>query len=101
MIVCVTEALKLRVPLFDTAPAPDPKVPAVEPLPTCKVPAVIVVFEVYVFVPDKINADVELFSVTPVTEVPITALISVEPEPEPLLVTVPTLFTLVPESVKA
>ena len=44
-MVCAEEELKRKVPLFDTAPAPEPKVPALEPLPTCKVPDVIVVAE--------------------------------------------------------
>lgn len=40
----------------------------------------------------KSNGDVELFSTTPVTPVPMTALISADPLPEPELVMVPVLL---------
>lgn len=43
--------------------------------------------------------ELALFSVTPVTLEPITALMIVEPEPVPEFVTVPVLFTLVVERV--
>ena len=44
----------------------------------------------------SVNAEVLLFSTTPVTFVPITALIVVVPAPLPELVIVPTLFRVVP-----
>jgi len=100
-MVCAEEELKRKVPLFTTAPAPEPRVPALEPLPTCKVPEVIVVAEVYVLVADRIKAEVVLSWVTPVTFVPITALIRLEPLPVPVFLTVPVLLTLVVETVKA
>ena len=52
-------------------------------------------------VPDKIKAEVVLFWVRPVTFVPITALMSVEPLPVPVFLTVPVLLTLAVETVKA
>jgi hypothetical protein len=52
-----------------------------------------------VFVPVRVSCELALFWTTPVTEVLMTALIAVVPEPLPLLVTVPVLPTAVPETV--
>ena len=49
--------------------------------------------------PLKVNADVLLFSMTPVTFPPITPLITSVALPAPELVIVPTLLILAPESV--
>ena len=54
---------------------------------------------VKVLTPSSCSWEVLLFSTTPVTLVPIIALISVEPLPVPALVTVPVLLTEVPETV--
>ena len=55
---------------------------------------------VKVLTPDRSNSEVALFSTTPVTLAPITALINVEPAPVPELVIVPALLTEVVESVR-
>ena len=49
--------------------------------------------------PDNTKVDGLLFCVTPVTFVPITALTNTEPVLVPEFVTVPVLFTLVPDNV--
>jgi len=54
-----------------------------------------------VFTAESVNPEVLLFSVTPVTFVPITALIVVVPAPVPEFVIVPPLFRLVVEAVIA
>ena len=51
------------------------------------------------FAPDKVRLEVALFSVTPVTLVPMIALISVPPLPVPEFVMVPVLLTVAPERV--
>jgi hypothetical protein len=51
--------------------------------------------------PESVSADVALFSTTPVTLVPITALIVVPPEPLPLFVIVPMLLTEFVDNVMA
>ena len=48
------------------------------------------------FTAESVNPEVLLFSVTPVTLVPITALIVVVPAPVPEFVIVPVLFRLAP-----
>jgi len=48
---------------------------------------------VKVLAPERVNCDVALFWMTPVTFVPMTALIVVVPLPEPEFVIVPMLFT--------
>ena len=53
------------------------------------VPELIVRFPAKVFAPERINAEVALFSYTPVTFVPMFELIVVAPLPAPMLVTVP------------
>jgi len=64
------------------------------PLPeNCNVPALMVVALVKRLTPASTNFDVPLFCVSPVTFVPMTALISVLPVPLPEFVTVPALFT--------
>ena len=63
---------------------------------SAKVPAVIVTFPVMLFeAPDKFNAEVLLFSISPVTLLPMAALIVTVPVPLPELVTVPILLTAV------
>ena len=49
--------------------------------------------------PVRINADVMLFCTTPVFAVPTAILIKEFPDPVPLLVIVPVLFTLVVDKV--
>ena len=51
------------------------------------------------FAPLKVNNEFALFCVTPVTLVPITALMSVEPVPVPEFVMVPVLLMAVVERV--
>ena len=63
------------------------------------VPLSIVTPAVNVLVPLRVRAEVALFCVTPVTFVPMTALISVFPAAVPEFVTVPVLFNEVPEIV--
>src|SRR6185295_11335029 len=54
---------------------------------------------VNVFAPESVSCDVALSCTTPVTLVPMMALMSVEPVPVPELVTVPVGLTLVVDSV--
>jgi len=75
-----------------------PKALATVPL---TVPDLIVRPLVKVFAPLKVNCDVALFSITPVTLVPITEMISVAPVPVPEFVTVLELLTLPVEMVNA
>ena len=63
------------------------------------VPAFIVNPPVKVFIPDKVNCDVALFWMTPVTLVPMTALMVVVPVPVPELVMVPVWLIEVVERV--
>src|SRR5436190_19668315 len=88
---------KLSVPPFKlTPPVPRVRNVVVEPalLAAVSVPVVTVVVPVYeVFVPDKVSAEVALFSVTPVTFPPILPLIVVVPVLLPELRIVPVLLT--------
>jgi len=63
------------------------------------VPARIFRPEVKVFVAESVRPEVRLFSVTPVTSVPMTELMITPPIPVPWLVIVPVLFTAVVEIV--
>lgn len=86
------------VPLvFPNVNVPVPKAPPDDVSST--VPASMVKPPVKVLFPVKFNCELALFCTRPVTLVPITALISTEPEPEPALVMVPVLFTDVPDTV--
>jgi len=64
------------------------------------VPDLIVKPPVNVFTPLSTRVEVELFSTTPVTLVPMMLLIVVAPVPAPMLVTVPVLLTVAVESVR-
>ena len=66
-MVVSADKSNLRVPLLVTSP--EPIEPVVEPLPTCRVPAEMVVAPEYVLFPVKINA-------------PAPALVKVELVPE-------------------
>ena len=79
VIVPVPNALALVVP---------PSVPARMVLPPEKV-----------FTPESVSPEEVLFCITPVTFVPMMALIAVLPVPEPELVMLPVLLIEVPESV--
>src|SRR5262245_1147067 len=86
------------VPVTLTLPLPTPSGMTPD-APSLSVPALIVVLPPYVFAPLRVNCDVALLSTTPVTLVPMMALMSVAPEPLPLLVIVPMLLTEVVDNV--
>ena len=79
VMVPVPKALALTVPL--------------------SVPASMTVPVENVLTPESVSPEVELFCTTPVTLVPITALISELPEPVPELVMVPILLTALVDTV--
>lgn len=83
----VASALPLVLPIV-SVPVP----PAVELVLRARLPALIVTPLVKVLLPVSVNCDVALFWTTPVTLVPMTALIVVVPLPVPELVIVPVLL---------
>lgn len=93
----VAAVLPLVSPMV-IVPVPDPP-PADVLVVSETVPALIVNPPVKVLAPDKVNCDVALFWTTPVTFVPITALIVVVPVLEPEFVIVPVLLTEVVDRV--
>ena len=66
-MVMASLRLRIRSPLFTTAP--EPVVPVVPPSPTCSVPAETVVTPEYVLAPDRVNVPEPDFVSAPVPEI--------------------------------